>query len=371
MTEYNKNNPFPAKLVERELLNQEGSTKQTYHLKLDLSGSQIAYAPGDAIGIFPENPKQIVDSILNALKKTGEEEVVDPRTQASLSLRHFLKAKANLIRITLPMLKQFPELSALTVADAKEARRDFIENHDLEDLFTRYANPKAPLQELLSYISPMLPRFYSIASSQLSTPDSVDLLVVTFQCKQGGKMRWGLGSRFLCEVATIGETPIPIYHHPNTTFKVPEDPNTPIMMIGPGTGVAPYRAFLQERLHQEAKGKNWLFFGERQRAYDFYYEDFFIDLEKKGLLHLDCAFSRDQEEKVYVQDVMKKKSDQIWEWIHEGAIIYICGDARHMSKDVTATLHEVITEKGSLSDQEAKDFIRKLRTEKRLLLDVY
>ena len=371
MTEYNKNNPFPAKLLERELLNREGSTKQTYHLKLDLSGSQMAYAPGDAIGIFPENSHQIVDSILNALKKTGNEEVVDPRTQATLSFRCFLLTKSNLIRITLPMLKQFPELSALTQADAKEARKEFIERNDLEDLFAKYATPEIHLQELISYISPMLPRFYSIASSQFETPDSVDLLVVTFQYEQGGKMRWGLGSQFLCKFAKIGETPIPTYHHPNATFKMPENPNTSMIMIGPGTGVAPYRAFLYERLHQRAKGKNWLFFGERQRAYDFYYEDFFSKLNKSAFLRLDCAFSRDQEEKIYVQDLMKKETDSIWEWVQEGAAIYICGDARHMAKDVTATLHDIAAKKGSFSDQEAKDFIRKMRKEKRLLLDVY
>ncbi|MCB1083870.1 MAG: sulfite reductase [Simkania sp.] len=369
MTEYNKNNPFPAKLLERTLLNREGSSKQTYHLKLDFSLSQICYEPGDAIGIFPENPPAIVDSILEALKKTGKEEVVDPRSQATFSLKHFLCAKSNLIRITLPMLKQFPALHELT--EDKEARKEFLEHHDLEDLLTQQPNPNISLQELVSYISPMLPRFYSIASSQRETPDSVDLLVVTFQYKQGGKMRWGLGSHFLCDQARIGETVIPSYHHPNAMFKVPKDKNTSLIMIGPGTGVAPYRAFLQERLRQKASGKNWLFFGERMRAYDFYYEDFFTELEEAGFLRLDCAFSRDQEEKVYVQHLIQKHATDIWAWIQDGSHIYICGDARHMAKDVTATLHDIVAEKGKLSDEEAKDFIRKMRQEKRLLLDVY
>lgn len=369
MTEYNKSNPFPAKLLERKLLNREGSTKETYHLKLDLSGSQIMYEPGDALGIFPENPSSVVDSILHALKKTGKEEVVDPRTNATVTLKHFLCAKSNLIRITLPMLKQFPDLQLLT--ESKEARKEFVENHDLEDLLTQQPNPSISLQELISYISPMLPRFYSIASSQRETPDSVDLLVVTFQCKQGGKVRWGLGSRFLCGQAQVGETMIPTYHHPNATFKVPEDKNTPMIMIGPGTGVAPYRAFLQERLLQKASAKNWLFFGERMRAYDFYYEDFFTELEEAGFLRLDCAFSRDQEEKIYVQHLIEQQAADIWDWIQDGAHIYICGDARHMAKDVTATLHDLVAEKGKLSDQQAKDFIRTMRQEKRLLLDVY
>ena len=144
MTEYNKSNPFPAKLLERKLLNREGSTKQTYHLKLDLSGSEMTYEPGDAIGIFPENPTEVVDSILEALKKTGKEEIVDPRTNATLSLRHFLLSKSNLIRITLPMIKQFPELELLT--ENKDARKEFIENNDLEDLFTQHSNPIVSLQ---------------------------------------------------------------------------------------------------------------------------------------------------------------------------------------------------------------------------------
>lgn len=369
MTEYNKSNPFPAKLLERKLLNQEGSTKQTYHLKLDLSTSQISYEPGDAIGIFPENPPAVVDSILKALKKTGKEEVVDPRTNATLSLKHFLLTKSNLIRITLPMLQQFPELQLLI--ENKDARKEFIENHDLEDLLTQHPNPNISLQELVSYISPMLPRFYSIASSQRETPNSVDLLVVTFQCKQGGKMRWGLGSSFLCDQAKVGKTLVPMYHHPNATFKIPEEKTSPMIMIGPGTGVAPYRAFLQERLAQKASEKNWLFFGERMRAYDFYYEDYFTDLEEAGFLRLDCAFSRDQEEKVYVQHLIQKQASDVWKWIQDGAYIYICGDARHMAKDVTATLHDIVAEKGNYSDQEAKDFIRQMRQEKRFLLDVY
>lgn len=371
MTEYSKNNPFPAKLLERQLLNETGSTKQTYHLKLDLTHSRIAYKPGDAIGVYPSNPNLLVENILDAMKTTGKETVTDPRTSTVCSFKHFLLTKANLIRITLPMLKQFPDLAFLTHDSAKKERKAFIDNHDLLDLFLQYSSRKTSLQELLPYISPMLPRFYSIASSQGQTPNSVDLLVVTFQCEHGGKTRWGLGSYFLCREAKIGKTPIPVYHHPNAAFKIPEDPSRPILMIGPGTGVAPYRAFLQERILQKATGKNWLFFGERQRAYDFYYKDFLTTLEKKGFLRLDCAFSRDQQEKLYVQNLMHKHTTDIWEWINEGAFIYICGDARYMAKDVITKLHNIVAEKGKLSNDEAHCFIRNLRKNKRLLLDVY
>lgn len=371
MTEYNKNNPFPAKIEARTLLNQKGSTKNTYHLTLSLAGSNIQYQPGDALGIFPENPTSVVNTILKALNKSGSEEIVDPRSQATLTFKQFLLTKANLLRITLPMLKQFKELSHLTHDEAKKERLTLIENHDVEDLFLKCAAPDAPLQELVSYFSPLLPRFYSIASSQCLDPNFVDLLIVTFSCKKGDKIRQGLGSQFLCEFAKPLETPIPTYLHPNATFKLPEDPTLPIIMIGPGTGVAPYRAFLQQRLETDAKGKNWLFFGERQRAYDFYYESFFTDLAKRDFLRLDCAFSRDQESKVYVQDLLQKEGVDIWKWIQDGAMIYVCGDAHRMAKDVTATLHDIAAKEGNLSDQDAKNFIRQLRKDKRLLLDVY
>ena len=371
MTEYNKNNPFPAKIIERKLLNHEASSKRAYHLKLDLTGSGIIYEPGDAIGIFPSNPLKLVEAVLDAMKKTGDEKVVDPRTLATLSLRDFLLTKANLIRVTLPMLRQFPELTPLAKEDAKEKRQTFIENHDILDLFQKYGHPEAPLQELLSYIPPMLPRFYSIASCQQEMPNSVNLLVVTFQCKQGGKMRWGLSSYFLCTESKINKTTVPIYHHPNPLFKIPKNPDTPILMVGPGSGVAPYRAFLKERLFKNAAGKNWLFFGERERNYDFYYKDFFTKLSKQGFLRIDCAFSRDQEEKVYVQHLMRQHAAEIWEWMKEGAIVYICGDAQHMAKDVMATLRDIAAQNGAMSNEEAHSFIREMRKKKRLLLDVY
>lgn len=369
MTEYNKTNPFPAKILKRTLLSGPQSTKKTYHLTLNLKGSNILFSPGDSVGIYPENPHDLVEGILKALGDSGQEEIVEPRSQATLTFHQFLKIKANLMRITLPLLKQFPQLKELV--EDKEKRKAFIESHDLLDLFETHGSPQCSLQELASYLSPLLPRFYSIASSQKVQPDQVDLLVATFSYHQGGKMRSGLGSQFLCEHAQIEETPIPTYPHPSVHFKLPENGKAPIIMIGPGTGVAPYRAFLQERIYEKASGKNWLFFGEREQRKDFYYEDYLLQCEKEGQLRLDCAFSRDQKEKVYVQHLLKKHETDVWEWIQEGAFIYICGDARHMAKDVTATLHMIAEEKGGLSDDEAKDFIRTLRKEKRLLLDVY
>ena len=216
MTEYNKENPFPAKITERYLLNKEGSTKKTYHVTLDLSGSNITYKVGDAIGIFPENPPDQVNALLDALEKTGNEEVTDPRLGAAMSLEHFIKTKTNLLRLTTPLLKLLGD-SELLAEENKQERAQFIANHDLIDLFHMHP-PTAPLQEIISYFSPLLPRFYSIASAPSVSPNSVDLLVATFTYMHANKEREGIGSKFLCGTAELGSTPIPTYLHPTPLF---------------------------------------------------------------------------------------------------------------------------------------------------------
>ncbi|MCB1109657.1 MAG: sulfite reductase [Chlamydiia bacterium] len=364
MTEYNKDNPFPAKIVERYILNKEGSTKKTYHLTLDLSGSNISYRPGDAIAIFPENPEEDVNALLSALNLSGHEEVTDPRSGMTLPAAHFFKKKANLIRIPTPLLKLTGDADLI---NNKDTRTQFVANHDLIDFFEHYP-PTIPLQELISYFAPLLPRFYSIASSPMTHPQSVDLLVATFTYCHGNKKRQGLGSHFLCDTAQMHHTPIPLYLHPTPHFVLPEDPKAPLIMVGPGTGVAPYRAFLEHREAEKASGTNWLFFGERNRATDYYYEAFFESLQKKDFLRLDLAFSRDQEEKLYVQHLLLKHGAAVWGMLQQGAYFYICGDARQMAKDVTEALHTIVETHG---EQDPKPYIKELRKTKRLLLDVY
>ena len=366
MTEYNKDNPFPAKITERFVLNKEGSTKKTYHITLDFSGSNVSYSPGDAVGIYPENSLEEVNSLLEALNQSGNEEITDPRSGATMSLEHFLKTKANLLRIPVPILKLAGDPSLLG-DENKEARVQFVNSHDLIDFFKLHP-PTIPLQELISYLAPLLPRFYSIASSPQVSPDSIDLLVSTFNYTHGKKVRQGLGSHFLCSIAAMHHTPIYTYLHPTPHCVLPKDPTTPIVMIGPGTGIAPYRAFLQERNAQKASGENWLIFGERNRATDYYYENFLESLEKKNFLRLDLAFSRDQSEKLYVQHLLLRNGLAVWETLSRGAHLYICGDARHMAKDVTTALHTIVETYGG---KDPKPYIKMLRKEKRLLLDVY
>lgn len=366
MTEYNKENPFPSKIIKRYVLNKEGSTKKTYHITLDLTGSNINYRAGDALAIFPENLPEEVYSLLEALNKSGNEEVTDPRSGNTLPLEHFLRTKVNFNRIPVPLLKQTGDAKLLE-EDNKEGRAQFIAKHDLVEFFQLYPT-NLPLQELISYFPPLLPRFYSIASSPKVNPNTADLLVATFSYKQGTKEKQGLGPHYLCHHAAMHTTPIHAYLHPTPHFLLPQDPTIPIIMIGPGTGVAPYRAFLQEREAQKASGKNWLFFGERNQATDYYYESYFESLKKKDFLALDLAFSRDQSEKCYVQHRLLEKGGEIWSLLSSGAYLYVCGDARHMAKDVTCALHSIVETHGS---QDGKSYLKSLRKEKRLLLDVY
>lgn len=198
----------------------------------------------------------------------------------------------------------------------------------------------------------------------------MDLLVAAFEYEVGGRIKKGVGSSFLCDLATVLETPIKLYHQPNPNFSLP-DADVDIIMIGPGTGVAPYRAFLQERVLKNTEGKNWLFFGERNQSYDFYFEDFFNSLVDQGLLKLSTAFSRDQQKKHYVQHEILKHSHEIYSWIKRGAHIYICGDAKHMAKDVTEALVTILSVEGNTSEKEALTSLREMRKSKQLMQDVY
>ncbi len=367
-TKYSKSHPFASKILSRILLSKENSTKKTYHLTLDLTSSDIFYKPGDSIAIFPENPPEIVDKILKLLKKSGHEDIICPRSKKKISFHLFLTKKANLLRISPYLLKM---TFNPTLLNDRFQQKTFIENHDLEDLFQQFPFHQIPLQDIVLHIAPLLPRFYSIASSQYITKNCVDFIVVTFNYIRGQKKRKGISSQFLCQYAKVHKTPVMIYHQSNPLFKLPKNPTSSIIMIGPGTGIAPFRAFLQERLYLKASGRHWLFFGERQRNCDFYYKNFLLDLEKNKKLRLDLAFSRDQKEKIYVQDKLKEHSLEIWQWIQTEAFIYICGDAHFMAKDVSKTLQEIIKIEGNFSEEEAKHFLKKLRREKRLLFDVY
>lgn len=378
---YDRMHPFPAKIKERFLLTKSGSTKKTYHVSLDLSGSGIRFKVGDSIGIYGRNDPLLVSHLLNAMKASGDEIILDPKTGQPITAREFLSAKANLSRITSSFLKLMYEydpshdkrnhLHRLLEQENKPLLSQYLATHDPLDLLKEYEEVTAPLQELCAQFGPLLPRFYSVASSLHSIPNEVHLTVALFTFSHSGQQRFGVASHFLCHMAEERKTPISIYVQPCTGFTLPENPDIPIIMIGPGTGVAPFRAFMQERLALGATGKNWLFFGERHSAYDFFYEDFWQELVNTDFLRLSLAFSRDQEEKIYVQHKMYEQAADLWKWITDGAIIYVCGDADHMAKDVEHMLRLIIKEQGRMTEDEAKAYLKSLRTQKRYLLDVY
>lgn len=347
---YTRTHPYPSRMKERQLLSGSGSTKKTYHISLDVSDPDLSFKPGDSVAIFPSNDPILIDLILEKLQATGREDIYDSRSQTTLSLRDYLLRKANLHKVSFHKL--FP------VEKIELPLLEWLEHH------------KPHPVELCKILLPLLPRFYSVASSPQVFQGEIHLTVTHVSYTVNGQLQYGVGSHFLCQTAIPESTHVPIYIQPSPHFTLPA-PSVPIILIGPGTGVAPFRAFLQERIATQAPGLNWLFFGERNRAHDFYYSDFWLELEAQGRLRLDLAFSRDQAEKIYVQHKLFSQKKSIWNWVQQGACIYVCGDAKQMAKDVDATLQKIVQEEINCSEEEARKYLKTLRAEKRYLLDVY
>ncbi len=371
MSVIDRNHPAKVTLKERYPLTKSGSSKITYHITLNLENSGIHFKPGDSLGIFAQNDPLLVQKLLDAMQATGKEEIL--HQGAILTLRDFLSGKANLFRITSGFLKLFApyESSLEKLLEKQTDMQEFLAQEDFISFFKRFNVTQVPLQELCTQFAPLLPRFYSAASSLKIDQESVDLLVALLSFTHAGQNHYGVASHFLCHLAKIEETAIPVYVQPAHRFALPNDLHAPIIMVGPGTGVAPFRAFLQERLHLGSKGKHWLFFGERNRQTDFFYEPFWADLVAQNKLQLDLAFSRDQSEKVYVQHKMHENKAALWRSLEEGAYFYICGDAGDMAKQVDAMLHAIVESEGNMSPETSKAYIKKLRQDKRYLLDIY
>ncbi len=320
---------FLAPIKERVRLNP-GSDKETYHIVLDLKGSGIEYSVGDCVGVHPENDPHYVKTIVQTL---GDHSVHD-----------FLLKEANLHRIPKKLLGEHPDLLTL--------------------LKCQNVHPTHLREKLL----PLLPRFYSIASSKNHVGDEVHLTVALAQNPSDAPVPFGTCSHYLCHRAPLMSNAIPIFVQPSRHFYLPPESNeSPIIMIGPGTGVAPFRGFMQERTHH----KNWLFFGERHEKTDFYYRSFWESHVAQNRLKIDCAFSRDQPEKVYVQHKMLQKSKELWQWLQEGAYLFVCGDASRMAKDVDKALQTIVEIEGGMDSTAAKAFLRQLKSEKRYQRDVY
>lgn len=377
MTSYSRTSPFAARLLSRHRLNKTGSTKETWHVVLNIAGSDITYRPGDSMGICPENDAEMCAKIMALCKFSPDEEVQDSRTQETFRLEDFLRRRANLSVPTKKLMQELvvrgaTHLDRLLSAECDEQFREFLNTHNVLELLQEHPEANLGPQDLVQNLGPLLPRLYSIASSQAIYPDEVHFTVSRVRYELHGKKRLGVASHFLCDMVKENAHVVPVYVQQTKDFLLPDDNQLPVIMIGPGTGVAPFRAFMQERFSKENPSpKNWLFFGERNRTCDFFYEEYWQELVGKNVLRVSEAFSRDQEEKVYVQNRLWENRKEIWQWLQDGAHIYVCGDAERMAKDVDQCLQNIVKEALQIPDESARRFMMDLRKQKRYLRDVY
>jgi len=371
---FGKTNPFPARLLRNVCLNKTGSSKDVWHHEISLDGSGLAYEAGDALGVLPLNCPSLVNELLSSLRCSGDETVKLGDNETSL--RDALTRQLEIVKPPPSLLEYVArrapecELAPLLAPDRVADLKQWVWGRDIIDIIRLLPEP-APAAEFVSLLRKLAPRLYSIASSPKAHPGEAHLCVGAVRYHSHGRKRHGVASVFLAErLADAGTVRSFVQHSPS--FRPPADGDAPMIMVGPGTGVAPFRAFLEERQVAGAKGKNWLFFGDQKRATDFLYEEELARwVNERHLARLDLAFSRDQAEKVYVQDRMVENALELWSWLEEGAHFYVCGDASRMASDVDAALHRVIETAGNRSPDDARAYVSKLRSERRYQRDVY
>jgi sulfite reductase (NADPH) flavoprotein alpha-component len=381
-TPYSRKNPFLAELIAHERLTKPGSEKDTRHFVLSLKGSGLTYTPGDSLGVFARNSPALVDELLSLLKFDPEMPVKTPHGAAT-TLRDTLARDYTLNRanrkIMTGLAERIPQGEQrnrlMELVDNSELLSEYIFTRDYVDILREFDEAEFETPEgFLSQLSPVVPRLYSIASCLQAHPEEVQLCIAIVRYETHGRKKSGLATGFFADCAELRRKDIPVYVQESKSFRLPEDGATDIIMCGPGTGIAPFRAFLEQRTLDGATGRNWLFFGEQHRATDFLYGDELLDFQKKGKLYrLDLAFSRDQPHKIYVQHRMREQAKELWAWLQNGAYFYVCGDAKRMAKDVHQTLIDIAREQGGLSPEAAADYVNTtlMRTEKRYLRDVY
>ncbi|MEO5713859.1 MAG: flavodoxin domain-containing protein [Luteolibacter sp.] len=371
---YSKANPFPSAVVANYNLNGPGD-KQTHHVALSLDGSGLEYEVGDALGVYPLNPTDVVDEIIANLPfKAG---TVPAPDGGEVSLREALIRYYDIGSLNKSLIQKWqaksgsPFLRSLVAGDDKKAWDDFCWGRDLIDLVVDHPADFSDGEEFVSILKKLQPRLYSIASSPRAHPGEVHLCVGIVRYNSFGRKRGGICSTFLADRLGGGATPR-VFVHSNSAFRLPAKGETPVIMVGPGTGIAPFRAFLEERKATGSKGQNWLFFGNPHSTTDFLYQDELTAYQTDGTLSkLDLAWSRDQKEKVYVQNLMEQQGAGLWSWLQDGAAFYVCGDASRMAKDVDQALLKVAETHGRLTPEEAAAYIAQMKKEKRYLRDVY
>jgi sulfite reductase (NADPH) flavoprotein alpha-component len=370
---YDRKNPFPARLLRNARLTREGSGKDVRHFELALAGSGLRYEVGDALGVYPTNCSELVCEFLNVLGCDGEEAVAaggrELPLRLALSQHYDITKPSNELLAAAAARSPGSELAALLNPARKTDLKQWLYGREVIDVLLGMSG-SFTASELVAVLKKLAPRLYSISSSMKAHPDEVHLTVSAVRYEAHGRARKGVASTFLAD--RVGDSgTAAVFVQPSHGFKPPENPETPMIMVGPGTGIAPFRAFLEERQAIGAKGRNWLFFGDQKRATDFLYDEQLTAWQADGFLtRLDLAFSRDQAEKIYVQTRMLESAKELFGWLEEGAHFYVCGDASRMAKDVDQALHTIIERSGKTPD-EAKAYVAKLKSDKRYQRDVY
>ncbi|WP_172561861.1 assimilatory sulfite reductase (NADPH) flavoprotein subunit [Vibrio furnissii] len=371
-SQYNKQNPYTATLLTSQKITGRDSGKDVRHIEIDLADSGLTYQPGDALGVWYENSAELANAVLAAAGLSGVESVeVDGE---SLSLHSALVSKYEITGSNPQFVTKFAELSGgkklQKLVEDKDKLREYAANTQIVDVL-KEKKTKLSAEQLIALLRRLTPRLYSIASSQSEVDEEVHLTVGIVEYDVDGDVRQGGASSFLGQRLEEGES-VKVFIEHNNNFKLPQDDATPVIMIGPGTGIAPFRSFIQERDNRGAEGKSWLFFGDRTFTQDFLYQVEWQKYLKSGALtRLDVAFSRDQHEKVYVQHRVLEQAEQVWQWLQDGAYVYICGDATRMAKDVHEALIVVGQQQGGLSREKAEEYFNELRKAKRYQRDVY
>jgi sulfite reductase (NADPH) flavoprotein alpha-component len=371
---FDKRNPFTATVIDNLVLTGRDSTKETRHIELSLDGSGLAYEPGDALGVMPRNDPALAERLAEALGLSSDAPLTLKERSTTLgeALVEALEITAATPRFIdhWATLSGAAELEALRGEAGAAARAEFLRGNHVIDIVRRFPVPGIDAAAFAGGLRPLQPRLYSIASSLTSAPDEAHLTVSTVRYDLNGEPRAGVASGHLAERGEP-DTALPVYIQANPHFRLPED-ERPIIMVGAGTGVAPYRAFLQEREARGAEGRSWLFFGERNFDSDFLYQTEWQSLLKDGVLsRMSVAFSRDSAQKTYVQHRLREEARDVYAWLEEGAHFYVCGDGTHLAPDVHATLTEIVAEQRGCDAEQAADYIAALKRDHRYQIDVY
>ncbi len=357
------------------MLTGAGSSKEIVHYEFSLAGSGENYNAGDALNVISENAPDLCSRLLDRLNVSGDDLEAyhgeDRPLKALFQYELEIRTPSKELLQALAELSGDTELTALLNNEDSTPLNDFLWGKDILDLLGLYPNINLTPTQLVSLLKPLQPRAYSISSSNKAHPEEVHLTIGSVRYQNGDREYKGVCSTFLADLVDLG-TKVKCYFAPNKHFAVPKDEQAAMIMVGPGTGIAPFRAFLEERGATGASGKNWLIFGDRNSASDFIYQDELEAMQSSGVLNrLDLAFSRDQAEKVYVQDKMNDSGKELFDWLEQGAYFYVCGDAFYMAKDVDKTLHQIVATHGELSESDAQDYVEQLKKQKRYVRDVY